>query len=94
MHKPTTLNKECLVTIGIPSYNRHDGLVRITTQLKSQTYSNFNVIISDNASPDPRVRVFCEYLSIEDRRFRYHIHTQNIGAIDNHSFLLGIANTP
>lgn len=85
---------DTLVTIGIPSFNRFEGLVSITKQLQAQTYSHFKVLISDNASPDLRIRPFCADISRTDHRFSYYIHSSNIGAISNHNFLLRKASSP
>jgi glycosyltransferase involved in cell wall biosynthesis len=40
-----------LVSIGIPTYNRPEGLARALASALAQTYPNVEIIVSDNASP-------------------------------------------
>lgn len=87
-------HEDALVTIGIPSFNRFEGLVRITKQLQAQTNPYFRALISDNASPDARIKIFCAKISTVDHRFSYYIHSTNIGAQLNHNFLLLNITTP
>jgi len=87
-------HEDTLVTIGIPSFNRFEGLVRITKQLQAQTCPHFRALISDNASPDLRIQTFCAEVSASDHRFSYHIHHKNVGAQLNHNFLLQNISTP
>ncbi|WEK03787.1 MAG: glycosyltransferase family A protein [Candidatus Devosia phytovorans] len=57
-----------LVSIGIPTYNRPELLERTLSRITRQTYKNIEVIISDNASPDPRVQeVIDKYKSVDKR---------------------------
>ena len=44
-----------LVTVGIPTYNRPEGLERTLACITQQTYPNLEIIISDNCSPGPEV---------------------------------------
>ncbi len=75
-----------LVSVGLPCYNRPDGLKRSLESLLKQTYSNLEIIISNNASPDPRVdQVAREFLKI-DPRIVYFQQEKNIGAIANFRF--------
>jgi Glycosyltransferases involved in cell wall biogenesis len=40
-----------LVSIGVPTFNRPEGLRRTLECLTRQTYPTFEIIISDNATP-------------------------------------------
>jgi len=79
-----TNNKNPLVTIGIPTYNRANGFLK--KALKSaveQTYNNLEIIVSDNCSTDntkPLVNGF------SDARIKYVQHPINIGANNNFNF--------
>ena len=74
------------VTIGIPTYNRADGYLKLT--LKSalnQTYQNLEIIVADNCSTDNTEN----YVNnISDPRIRYFRHNKNIRLNDNFNFCL------
>ncbi len=75
-----------LVTVAIPTYNRASLFLRdaINAALQ-QTYSNIEVIISDNCSTDDTEAVV---KSFTDPRIRYFRQEQNIGANNNFNFCL------
>ena len=78
------------VSIGVPVYNSERWLDETLHSLRSQTLSDFELIISDNASTDG-TRAICERHAAEDRRIRYHRHAHNIGANRNYSALPPLA---
>ena len=80
----TTLSP--LVTIGIPTYNRADGNLKLALQsAMDQTYPNIEIIVSDNCSDDDTESVVRRY---SDPRVRYFRQDQNIGANANYNFCL------
>jgi glycosyltransferase involved in cell wall biosynthesis len=71
------------VSIGIPVFN---GAERIRTALNSilrQDFTDFEVIISDNASTDNTGSICRDYAQM-DRRVRYYRNEINIGINPNH----------
>ena len=60
----TLLFSDKLVSIGIPAYNRAEGLARTLASLEAQTYKTLDIIISDNCSPDPEVKGIAEKLRL------------------------------
>ena len=44
-----------LVTVGIPTYNRPAGLERTLECIRQQSYTNLEIIVSDNCSTDVNV---------------------------------------
>ena len=59
-----------LVSIGVPTYNRPFGLKKTLECLVNQTYSNIEIIISDNCSTNPDVeKVVNEFRFVE--RIKY-----------------------
>ena len=77
-----------LVSVGLPTYNRPELLKRALDIATSQTYSNLEIIVSDNASPDSCVKdVVDSYLS-KDSRITYYRQEQNIGVLANADFVL------
>lgn len=76
-----------LVTVGVPCYNRAEGLRQTLDSIISQTYINLEIIVSDNHSPDPSVRKVGEALALKDKRVRYYRQQKNIGALPNFLYL-------
>lgn len=77
-----------LVTIGIPTYNRPEGLRETLTRVLGQTYPHLDVIVSDNASADAEAvkSVVTEFKC--DPRLRVHIQPTNLGPIGNFRYLV------
>lgn len=72
------------VTIGMPTYNSARTLRSAVDALLAQTYSDFELIISDNASTDDTWSIIGEYARC-DRRVVPMRQTQNIGANGNYT---------
>jgi glycosyltransferase involved in cell wall biosynthesis len=72
------------VSIGVPVFNGEDYLAAALDSLLAQTYSDFEIIISDNASTDG-TRVICEDYVKRDRRVRYYRQPRNVGASGNYN---------
>jgi glycosyltransferase involved in cell wall biosynthesis len=70
------------VSIGLPVYNRERFLRQSLDALLHQTFTDFDLIISDNASTDETEQICREYAR-GDRRVRYHRNQSNIGAPRN-----------
>jgi len=79
--------QEKLVSIGMPTYNRGYWIREALDSLLSQTYKNFELIISDNASTDNTAEICKEYLK-KDKRIKYIRQKEKIGAEENFSFVL------
>lgn len=75
------------VSIGMPVYNGEKFLREALDSLLSQTYQNFELIISDNASTDETERICLEYAQ-KDSRIRYIRQLINNGPIANFQFVL------
>lgn len=67
-------------TIGIPTHNRLEFLKQSISAALAQTYSNLEVIVSDNSSSDG-TEAYCR--GIKDSRFRYLRHDRNTGLAAN-----------
>jgi glycosyltransferase involved in cell wall biosynthesis len=81
-----------LVTVGIPTFNRPQGLARTLTSICAQTYRNLEIIVSDNASTDSAVREVVSDFIEKDGRVSYHRHSKNRGVMANFSSLVPRAN--
>lgn len=77
-----------LVSVGIPVYNRPEGLHRTLSCITGQTYRNLEVILSDNASPGDEMEKVAREFMTADPRIRYWRQSENIGASLNFKFVL------
>src|SRR5688572_6876713 len=75
-------------TIAIPTFNRAGLLKNCVASALDQTYPDFEVIVSDNASEDATQDVLAEF---DDRRLRVIRHQTNIGLIPNWNTCLDAA---
>ena len=75
------------ITIGIPVYNGERFLRTCLRSLLAQTFTDFEIIISDNASTDS-TRTICLEFAEKDDRIRYIRQDKNIGVIPNFHFVL------
>ncbi len=70
-----------LVTIGISTYNRANGYLRSALESAlAQTYSNLEIVVSDNGSSDATADLLASY---DDPRLRVVRQPTNIGANGN-----------
>src|SRR5947199_10486063 len=71
------------VSIGIPVYNAENFLREAIESIRQQTFTDFEIVISDNCSTD-RTPQICEEYAAKDRRIRYVRNATNLGAGFNH----------
>ena len=79
-----------MVTFGLPVFNGEQFLEDAIASLRNQTYDDFEIIISDNASTD-RTREISQRLASEDDRIRYIRQTHNLGAAPNFNSIVAEA---
>ena len=70
------------VSIGLPVFNGENYLNAALDSILAQTYSDFELIISDNASVD-RTEEICREYAARDGRIRYYRNETNIGGPKN-----------
>jgi glycosyltransferase involved in cell wall biosynthesis len=85
--------EKALLTICVPVYNGERFLAQCLDSLLSQTYRNFVLLISDNASTD-RTQEICERYASADSRVRYHRNRVNVGMYGNYNLMLRLVRTP
>lgn len=73
-----------LVSIGMPVFNGEAHLREGIDSLLGQSYTDIELIISDNASTDATQDICRDYAG-RDRRVRYYRNDANIGASDNYN---------
>jgi glycosyltransferase involved in cell wall biosynthesis len=81
-----------LVSVGIPTFDRPAGLRRTLALICGQTYSNLEILVSDNASPGSETEGVVREFSARDVRVKYFRQPTNIGAIANFRFVLAKAS--
>ena len=75
------------LTIGLPVYNGQNYVSESLDSLLAQTYTDFELIISDNASTDSTEEI-CRAYAARDSRIRYVRQQMNMGAAPNHNYLV------
>ncbi len=78
------------VSIGMPVFNGASFIREALDSLLAQTFTNFELIIADNASTDDTSTICLEYANL-DKRIRYVRHGNNRGALENFNFVLNEA---
>ena len=84
------VDKEPRVSIGLPVFNAEKYLCAVLDSLLAQTYRDFELIISDNASTD-RTREICQQFASRDSRIRYYRNEKNLGAAPNFNRVFHLA---
>lgn len=73
------------VSVVLPAYRHEQFVGPAIESVLSQSFSDFELLIGDDASPDGTVDVIRSY---QDPRIRFFPHHINYGATFNHRFLL------
>jgi len=80
-------NSEPLVTIGLPTYNRPEGLQKCLETILGQTHYNLEIIVSDNCSTDEAVQQIIKTYAARDNRIKHFRQSTNIGLEENFNFV-------
>lgn len=81
------------VSIGIPVYNAEAYLEHTIRSILDQTYTDFELILSDNASTDRSLEI-CRAFAARDPRIRLTAHPVNQGAQFNFRYVFQTARAP
>lgn len=85
------MSKSPCVSIGLAVYNGEKYLKKALDSIIRQSFSDFELIISDNSSTDSTQRICEQYVS-QDERIRYYRNNKNIGAPRNFNRTLEFAS--
>lgn len=78
---------QTLVSVGIPTFNRPEGIKTTLETISKQTYENLEIIVSDNGSPNKSVeQIVLEFVKL-DPRILFFKQKRNLGANFNHQFV-------
>lgn len=80
-----------LVSVGIPTYNRPEGLRRTLKCIAGQTHQNLEIIVSDNCSPSRETENIVKEFMDKDSRIQYFRQEKNKGPTLNFQFVLEMA---
>ena len=75
------------LSVGLPVYNGETYIGQSIESLLGQSYEDFELIISDNASTDSTADI-CRHYGKQDPRIRYVRQPRNIGLSPNHNFVV------
>lgn len=81
------------LTVGVPVFNGERYLERALRSLREQEWTDFRVLIADNASSDSTEEIGREFART-DERFAYHRQPENIGGARNCNYVLDSAASP
>ena len=84
--------REPLVTVGLPVYNGERFVAKSIETLLAQTFRDFKIVISDNASTD-RTGEICREFASRDPRIEYHRNQTNIGMAGNYNLTFGLSRS-
>lgn len=79
------------VSIGLPVYNGEAYLQGAIQSLLEQTFTDFELVIADNASTDATDQISRRFAA-EDSRIRYYRNEVNIGGAPNHNRVFELSN--
>lgn len=79
------------VSIGIPVYNGGQMFADLLDSLVRQSFTDFEIVISDNASTDTTSKIAQDYAE-KDLRIRYYRNKENIGAAPNYNRVFELAS--
>ncbi|TSC64682.1 MAG: glycosyl transferase family 2 [Microgenomates group bacterium Gr01-1014_93] len=80
-----------LVTIGMPLLNEGRYLSKALDSLLNQSFSDFEIIISDNASTDETAEIAKNYAK-KDQRIRYYRTDSRVGGRENFNRLFQLSS--
>ncbi len=81
------------IDIGLPVYNGADTVERAIASVQAQTYRDFRLLVSDNASTDGTGEIVAR-LAARDPRIELTTHPTNVGPYANFSGLIHRADAP
>ncbi|MCX7629482.1 MAG: glycosyltransferase [Geminicoccaceae bacterium] len=79
-----------LITVGLPVFNGEAYLEEAIRSVLAQTFEDWELIVSDNASTD-RTAEIARDLAASDRRVRYLRNEHNLGAAANYNRTFALA---
>ena len=79
------------VSIAVPTYNCEKYVAQSLESLLGQSYGDFELVISDNASTD-NTEAVCRQYAAQDKRVRYVRRSENIGGPGNFRYVFSLCS--
>lgn len=79
------------LSVGVPVYNGETFLRQTLESILAQSFGEFELIVSDNASTDGTEAIAREFAG-RDVRVRYHRNEKNLGLARNYNLLFSLAS--
>ena len=76
-----------MVSILMPAYNTAPFIAEAIESILTQTFTDFELLIADDASTDNTFEIARVFLE-KDRRIKVFKHPENLGFVGNKNFLL------
>lgn len=83
------MNNEPLISVVVPCYNVEQYLPKCINSLLAQTYTNLEILLVDDGSPD-RCGEICDTYAEKDKRIRV-LHKKNGGLADARNVAIDVA---
>lgn len=80
-----------VLSVGLPVYNGEKWIAETIDSILQQSFGEFELIISDNASTD-QTEAICRNIAANDTRVRYHRNRSNIGLYKNFDHVFELAS--
>jgi glycosyltransferase involved in cell wall biosynthesis len=80
------------VSIGMPVFNSEEYIEEAFDSILNQTFPDFELIVSDNASTD-RTQQICLDYAFKDSRVRYYRNKKNLGAPTNYNRVFELSSS-
>jgi glycosyltransferase involved in cell wall biosynthesis len=87
------MNHNPRLVIGMPVYNGGKHIGKTIESILSQTFSDFRLIISDNASTDDTEEI-CQAYAKSDHRISYYRQANNLGMAPNFNYVFRPEGAP
>ena len=81
------------IDVLLATYNGEKYLREQLDSILNQTYTNFNLIISDDCSTDGTVKILEEYEKKDSRITGVFVHQKNQGVVKNIEYLLSLVQS-
>ena len=81
------------VVVGLPVYNGQKYVVAAIESHLSQSFGDFDLVISDNGSTDATPEICADYAS-KDKRVKYLRSAENRGILWNHRRVFEAVEAP
>ena len=82
----TIKEKSPVLSVGLPVYNGGQFLEELLDSILAQSFDDFELVISNNASDDNTAEI-CRRYAVADARIRYYEQEENIGLFPNIEFV-------